>query len=140
MALSKSKHPGKALHIALLTLRRWQALSNACISHTTRTAALYCPTAADISRGISGRGVPPAHVDPDAELTAILARFAAAITASCQRCKINVAAERTQHRLSLLIDANQPLTLSLIEGCSQHELLQHVSCRAQPRDLRLSVN
>jgi len=43
MALAKSKHPEKALHIALLTLRRWQALSNACISHTKRTAALFRP-------------------------------------------------------------------------------------------------
>jgi len=33
----------------------------------------------------------------------------------------------SQHRLSLLINANQLLTLSLIEGCSQHELLQHVA-------------
>ena len=33
----------------------------------------------------------------------------------------------SQHRLSLLINANQLLTLSLIEGYSQHELLQHVA-------------
>jgi len=38
-----------------------------------------------------------------------------------------VAGEKTQHHLSLLIDANQLLTLSLIEGCSQHELLQHAA-------------
>ena len=38
-----------------------------------------------------------------------------------------MAAEKTQHCLSPLIDAYQLLTLSLIEGCSQHELLQHVA-------------
>jgi len=40
---------------------------------------------------------------------------------------MTMAAEKTQHRLSLLINANQLLTLSLIEGYSQHELLQHVA-------------
>jgi len=124
VALAKSKHPEKALHIALLALAGTvQRLHIAHYAH----GGVVPPTAADISTWISGGGVPPAHVDPDAELTAILARLAAAITASCQRCKITVAAERTQHRLSLLIDANQLLTLSLIEGCSQHELLQHVA-------------
>ena len=41
--------------------------------------------------------------------------------------QITVAAEKTQHRLSLMIDDNQLLTLSLIEGCSKHELLRHVA-------------
>jgi len=38
-----------------------------------------------------------------------------------------VVAEKTRHCLSLLIHANQHLTLSLTGGCSQHELLQHVA-------------
>ena len=38
-----------------------------------------------------------------------------------------MAGEKTQHHLSLLIDANQLLTLSWIEGCSQHELLQNAA-------------
>ena len=49
------------------------------------------------------------------------------MTVSVQGCKITVAGEKTQYHVSLrvLINANQLLTLSLIEGC-KHELLQHV--------------
>jgi len=123
VALAKSKHPEKALHIALLALVG--TVQRLHITHYAHGGVV--PTAADISIWINGGGVASAQVDPDAELTTILARLAAAITASCQQCKITVAAEKTQHRLSLFIDANQLLTLSLIEGCSQHKLLQHVA-------------
>jgi len=109
VALAKSKHPKKALHIALLALAG--TVQRLHIAHYVH-GGVVPPTAADISTWINGGGVAPAHVDPDAELKSMLARLAATITASCQRCKITVAAEKTQHRLSLLIDTNQLLTLS----------------------------
>jgi len=48
------------------------------------------------------------------------------MTVFVQGYKITVAGEKTQYHVSLLVNANQLLTLSLIEGC-KHELLQNVT-------------
>ena len=124
ISLAKSKHPEKALHISLLALAG--TVQRLHIAHYA-TGGLLAPTAADIDVWIDGAGAGAARIEPDAELTTILPRLVAAVNASCQRCKITTAAEKTQHRLSLMIDANQLLTLSLIEGCSKHDLLRHVA-------------
>jgi hypothetical protein len=124
ISLAKSKHPEKALHISLLALAG--TIQRLHIAHYAR-GGILAPTAADIDVWIDGASVGAARIEPDAELTTILLRLVAAVNASCQRCKITTAAEKTQHRLSLMIDANQLLTLSLIEGCSKHELLRHVA-------------
>jgi len=70
MALAKSKHPEKAVHIALITL----AGTVQCL-HITHYAhgGVVPPTAVDISIWINGGGVAPAYVDPVAELMVILA-------------------------------------------------------------------
>ena len=122
ISLAKSKHPEKALHISLLagTIQRLH------IAHYAR-GGILAPTAADIDVWIDGVGAGPGRIEPDAELTTILLRLVATVNASCQRCKITTAAEKIQHRLSLMINANQLLTLSLIEGWSKHELLRHVA-------------
>jgi len=68
VALAKSKHPEKAVHIALLALAG--TVQRLHITHYTH-GSVVPPTAADILNWINGGGVAPAHVDPDAELTVI---------------------------------------------------------------------
>ena len=128
ISLAKSKHPEKALHISLLALAG--TIQRLHIAHYAR-GGIFAPTAADIEVWIDGAGAGAARIQPDAELTTILLRLVAAVNASCQRCKITEAAEKTQHRLSLMIDANQLLTLSLIEGCSKHACCFAMSLRCQ---------
>jgi len=79
VALAKSKHPEKALNIALLALAG--TVQRLHIAHYVH-GGVVPPTAADILTWISGGGVAPAHVNPDAELKAILVRLGAAMTAS----------------------------------------------------------
>jgi len=99
ISLARSKHPAKALHISLLALAG--TIQRLHIAHYAR-GGIFAPTAADIEVWIDGAGAGAARIEPDAELTTILLRLVAAVNASCQRCKITVAAEKTQHRLSLI--------------------------------------
>ena len=64
------------------------------IAHYARGGVL-APRAADIDVWIDGAGAGAGRIEPDAEFTTILLRLVTVVNASCQRCKITTAAEKT---------------------------------------------
>ena len=120
--LARSTIPDKALLIAMLAAGA--EIYRLTLAHFA-VGGGAAPAAVDRTVWMTGAVGPPIKA-PDPGLAAVMSRLDQAINASCQRNKITTAPDKKEHRLTILIEANQLLTLSLTEGCSQHELLQHI--------------